>query len=141
MSVEETKAIGKRFVAIFNEQTPAIADEIFAPSFKAYVSGAPELDREGWKAYLQVFRASFPDLHLEVEDMVVTDDKVVIRVILHGTHQEEFQELPPTGKQVAFAGIAMHRIEHGQSVEHWGVMDLLSLMQQLGAIPAPGQAA
>ena len=140
MSVEETTAIGQRFVAIFNEQNPAIADEIFAPSFKAYVSGAPELDREGWKAYLQLFRASFPDLHLVVEDLVATDDKVVIRGSLRGTHQEAFQGIPATGKQVAFAGIAMHRIAHGQSVEHWGVMDLLSLLQQLGALPAPGPA-
>ncbi len=114
---------------------------IFAPSFKAHVSGSPGLDREGWKAYLQLFRAGFPDLHLQVEDMIATDDKVVIRGILRGTYQQAFQGMPATGKQVAFAGIAMHRIAHGQSVEHWGVMDLLSLMQQLGALPAPGQAA
>ncbi len=136
MSVEETTAIGQQFIAIFNEQNLAIADEIFAPSFKAYVSGAPELDREGWKAYVQFFRTSFPDLHLVVEDLVATDDKVVIRVILRGTHQEAFQGIPATGKQVAFAGIAMHRVVQGQSVEHWGVMDLLSLMQQIGALPA-----
>ena len=140
MSVEESTAIGHRFVAIFNDRDPSIADRIFAPEFKAHVSGAPELDRDGWKGYLEVFRVGFPDLRLDVEEMVATDDMVVIRVVLTGTHTEAFQGLPPTGKHVAFDGIAMHRIKNGRSVEHWGVMDLLSMMQQLGAIPAPGQA-
>ena len=132
MSTERARDIGERFVAIFNEQNPGIADEIFAPNFVAHVSGAPTLDREGWKDYLGVFRAAFPDVHLEVEDIVATDAKVILRVVLKGTHRGEFQGIPPTGKDVAFAGIAMHQIENGQVVEHWGVMDLLSLMQQLG---------
>ena len=49
MSIEDTKAIGNRFIAIFNEQNPAIADEIFAPNFTARLP-VPALDREGWKA-------------------------------------------------------------------------------------------
>ena len=130
--------IGNRFVAIFNEQDPTIADEIFAPNFVAYVSGAPTptLSREGWKAYFESLRSGFPDLHLEMKDMIVAQDKLVIRVVLHGTHTNPFQGLPPTGKHIAFDGIAVHRIENAQVVEHWGVMDLLSMMQQLGAIPS-----
>jgi predicted ester cyclase len=137
MSIEDTKAIGNRFVAIFNEQNPAIADEIFAPNFSARLPGAPTLDREGWKTFLGIFRTGFPDLHLEAEDMVATDERLIIRVILHGTHQGDFQGMAPTGKRVAFTGIAMFRIADGQAVEHWGEMDILGMMQQLGAIPSP----
>ena len=137
MSIEDTKAIGNRFIAIFNEQNPAIADEIFAPNFTARLPSAPALDREGWKAYLGIFRTGFPDLYLEAEDMVATDDRLIIRVILHGTHQGDFQGMAPTGKRVAFTGIAMFRIADGQAVEHWGEMDILGMMQQLGAIPSP----
>lgn len=138
MVQNEVGGIGDRFVAIFNEQNPAIADEIFAPDFVAYVSGAPTptLDREGWKAYLEILRAGFPDLRLEVKDTIAAGDKLVLRVVLHGTHTNAFQGLPPTGKHVAFDGIAVHRIENAQVVEHWGVMDLLSMMQQLGAVPS-----
>lgn len=127
--------LGERFAAIFNEGDPAIADAIFAPDFVAYVSGSPTptLDREGWKGYLGSFRASFPDLRLEVEDTVATDDMVILRVVLRGTQTGAFGDLPPSGKSVAFGGIAMHRVENGRIVEHWGVMDLLSLMQQLTA--------
>jgi steroid delta-isomerase-like uncharacterized protein len=134
---EQNREIGRRFVAIFNEQNPTIADEIFASNFTAHVSGASTLDREGWKAYLEVFLAAFPDLHLEVEEVIATDEFVILRVVLRGTQTGEFQGMPPTGTEVAFPGIAMHRIENGQVIEHWGVMDLLSLMQQLGAFPAP----
>lgn len=135
------KKIGERFVAIFNEQDTSIADDIFAPNFVAHVTGSPTLtlDKAGWKAYLESFRASFPDLRLEVKDMITTDDKVILRVVLHGTQMEAFQNLPPSGKAVAFDGIAIHRIEQGQSVEHWGVMDLLSLMQQLSRDPETPQ--
>jgi predicted ester cyclase len=138
MSIEDTKAIGNRFIAIFNEQNPAIADEIFAPNFTARLPGAPILDREGWKTFLNMFRIGFPDLHLEAEDMVATDDRLIIRVILHGTHQGDFQGMAATGKRVAFTGIAMFRIADGQAVEHWGEMDILGMMQQLGAIPSLG---
>jgi hypothetical protein len=55
MSIEDTEAIGNRFIAIFNEQNPANSDEIFAPNFSARLPGAPTLDREGWKAFLGIF--------------------------------------------------------------------------------------
>src|SRR5690349_24004819 len=101
MSIEHTEAIGNRFIAIFNQQNPAIADEIFAPNFTAHLPGAPALDREGWKAFLNMFRTGFPDLHLEAEDLVATDDRLIIRVMLQGTHLGNFQGMAPTGKRVA----------------------------------------
>lgn len=132
-SAPSNAELGERFAAIFNEQDLSIADEVFAPDFVAHVtvSPTPTLDRKGWKAYLGGFRASFPDLRLDVKDMVTTGDMVILRVVLRGTQTGPFQDLPPSGKAVAFDGVAMHRVENSQIVEHWGVMDLLSLMQQL----------
>lgn len=141
MSKEHATTIGHEFVAIFNEQNTARADKIFADDLVAHVSGAPPLDRAGWKAYVELFRASFPDLRLELNDLIATDDTVVLRVTLRGTHTAAFQGIPATNVRVAFPGIAMHRLKDGRVVEHWGVRDLLSLMQQLGAIPGPEQTA
>jgi steroid delta-isomerase-like uncharacterized protein len=127
--------LGERFAAIFNERNASIADEIFAPDFVAYVSGSPTptLTREGWKAYLKSFRSSFPDLHVEVADRVMTGDTFVLRLVMKGTQTGAFQGLPPSNKRVAFDGIALHRVKDGQIVEHWGVMDLAGMMQQLMA--------
>jgi hypothetical protein len=47
--------------------------------------------------------------------------------------------MPPTGKTVSFGVIDIIRIAGGKFVEHWGIMDSMGMMQQLGAMPAPGQ--
>jgi hypothetical protein len=60
-------------------------------------------------------------------------------VTFHGTHRGEFQGIPPTDKQVTFSGIEVDRMVGGKVEEHWVELDLLGLMQQLGAIPEPGQ--
>ena len=56
-----------------------------------------------------------------------------------GTHRGEFQGIPPTGKEVAFSSMEFNRVRDGKVEEHWVELDLLGLMQQLGAIPEPGQ--
>ena len=52
-------------------------------------------------------------------------------------HSGEFLGIPPTGKEVRMSGIAIHRVKDGKMVEHWAMVDGMSLLQQLGAIPAP----
>ena len=49
--------------------------------------------------------------------------------------------IPPTGKQVSFEAIDILRIEDGRATDHWTVVDQLGLMQQLGVVPTPEQAA
>jgi predicted ester cyclase len=66
---------------------------------------------------------------------------VATRFTLRGTHQGPFFGIPPTGKQVHVTGITIHRIVNGKIVEQRVEMDMLGLMQQLGVIPAPGQAS
>jgi steroid delta-isomerase-like uncharacterized protein len=137
MSTEKSRTFADRFAAIFNVPDLSIADEIFAPDFKAHLPLAPDLDREGWKGYVQLFRAGFPDLRMEVEDVLGADDKTVVRVTYHGTHNGEFQGVPATGQKMSMAGIGIFKFENGQVVENWAVLDVVGLMQQIGAIPAP----
>lgn len=85
-----------------------------------------------------MIRAAFPDLHVTVEDMVAEGDKVVARVTMSGTHKGEFMGIAPTGKQITVGIIEILRIAGGKVVEHWNVVDSLGMMQQLGAVPAPG---
>jgi predicted ester cyclase len=55
-----------------------------------------------------------------------------------GTHEGDFLGIAPTGKRVSFSGIVILRVVDGKIVERWAQLDNLSLLQQLGAIPAPG---
>jgi steroid delta-isomerase-like uncharacterized protein len=95
-----------------------------------------EPSREGVKALFTMYKAAFPDLGMEAEDIIVSGDKVVARVRATGTHQGEFAGMPPTGRKVDVQLIDIFRFgDDGLVHEHWGVTDALSLLQQLGAIP------
>ena len=88
-----------------------------------------------------MYLTAFPDLHFTVEDLIAEGDKVVARLTVRGTQQGAFMGIPPTGKHVTVTGIDINRLAGGKSVEHWLNMDTLGLLQQLGVIPAPGQAS
>jgi steroid delta-isomerase-like uncharacterized protein len=78
---------------------------------------------------------AYPDLHITVEDLIAEGDKVVSRNSVTGTHQGEHLGLPPTGKSVTYNEIFIARFADGRIAETWGVVDVLSQMQQLGVIP------
>ena len=81
--------------------------------------------------------AGFPDLRMGVEDIVANGDKVVARVALSGTNRGAFMGMPATGKNVNVQLIDMFRFgDDGLLREHWGVLDALAMMQQLGVVPA-----
>ena len=85
----------------------------------------------------QMLIRAFPDFHMNVQDAIASGDKAVARVRLTGTHQGEFMGIPATGKSAVVDLIDFTRFgDDGLAREHWGVVDQLALMQQLGVIPA-----
>ncbi len=93
--------------------------------------------REGLKAVLRQLRSAFPDMHWTVSEMIAEGEKVVTRFQWTGTHQGAFLGIPATGKSVAVNGVVIDRLESGRMADSRILMDTLSLMQQLGVIPAP----
>jgi hypothetical protein len=94
----------------------------------------------GAQALKEVFGSlhrAFPDLHITVEDVIAEDDKVVGRNTVTGTHQGEYMGLAPTGRSVIYSEIFVFRFADGRIAETWGVVDVLSQLRQLGALPAP----
>jgi steroid delta-isomerase-like uncharacterized protein len=139
MSLEQNKQLYRRwFEEVVNGGDLALADELLASSYILHFPGAPgPVDRHGHKQLVMMFRSAFPDWRESVEDVIAEDDKVVIRVTGRGTHEGEFQGVPPTGTQVTATGIGIGRIEDGRIAEAWAAYDALGLMQQLGAVPGP----
>ncbi len=97
--------------------------------------------REGVKQLIAAVHAAFPDFQVDIEQVVAQDDLVVFMTTWRGTQSGPFMGIPPTGKQVAWKVYDTVRLVDGKCVEHWGLMDQLSLMQQLGVIPTPEAAA
>jgi steroid delta-isomerase-like uncharacterized protein len=141
VSTEDNKALVRRFYDDLNTLKLEAFDQYCAPDFVDHglPPGVPRT-LEGAKMFVGMLYKAFPDIHLTVEEMIAERDKVVSYVWLSGTHQGEFQGMPPTGKHVKIELIDMHRITGGKVVDRWGVFDALGMMQQLGAIPAPGQS-
>ena len=95
-----------------------------------------EPTREGVKAFFHMYRSAFPDLRMEVEDVIVEGDKAVARVRASGTNDGDFMGMPATGRRVDVQLIDIMRLgDDGLVHEHWGVFDAMKMMQQLGAIP------
>ncbi len=93
--------------------------------------------REGAKTLFGMLRAGFPDMRLDPEDVIVSGGKAVARVRLTGTHKGAFMEVPATGKSVDIQLIDIMGVgDDGLVHEHWGVIDQMAMMQQLGVIPA-----
>ena len=84
---------------------------------------------------MTVTRAAFPDTNGKVEDQIAQGDKVVSRITWQGTQRGEFLGIPATNKSFKAGEIHVVRYEDGVAKEHWGVFDLLGLMQQLGVPP------
>lgn len=74
--------------------------------------------------------------HFTVEDVVAENDRVVVRWTNAGTHVGEFAGIPATGRTFTIAGIDIYRVERDKLAEHWHVVDQLSMLGQLGLLPA-----
>lgn len=112
-------------------------DELVEPD--ALIRTPLPIEATGAELLKEVFAGlhrAFPDLHVTVEDVIAEEDKVVARDTVIGTHRGEYMGIPPTGKSITYNEIFIARFADGRIAETWGVVDVLSQMRQLGAIPA-----
>jgi steroid delta-isomerase-like uncharacterized protein len=108
-------------------------DEFVRPDFENHTArpGAPE-GAEGVRAGLVAFRAGFPDHGAEVVHLVAEGDLVATYKTLTGTHTGPFMGIPPTGKRATIRVMDMVRYRDGRIAEHWSVVDIAGLREQLG---------
>ncbi len=140
---EENKALIRRFAEEYvNKGNLALASELLTPTYVNHLAppGIPP-GPDGENQVLTMFRSAFPDGQVTLEDILAEGDKVAVRLTFSGTHQGEFMGIPPTGRSFTIAGMNVFRIEDGKIAENWPQLDMLSLMQQLGVVPPPGQGA
>ena len=140
---EGNEALAHRFhMDIFQEGNLDAADEILSPDFVWHGAFSPGEDQRGPQPIKQVASAlisSFPDRRITHEDVVAAGDKVLIRWTMTGTQEGEFAGIAPTGRRVTLTGFDLFRIEGDKIAEMWQEADQLGMMQQLSAVPEPGQ--
>ncbi|MGC0377042.1 ester cyclase [Streptomyces sp. SAI-229] len=141
MPAASNAAVLDRFHSAVNSGDPEViakaVDELVAPDLLFHapvpmgVTGAEALKRV-WEVLLR----AFPDLHVAVEETITEGDKVVCRNTVTGTHRGEYRGLPPTGKSVVYGEIFIFRFAGGRITELRGVVDVLTQLRQLGALPS-----
>ena len=120
---ERNKAVVRRLVEeVLNGGRLEVIDELYAPTLVADA-----------KAWIAPFRASFPDIHMEVVDLIAEGDTVVGRFTCSGTHLGNWLAHAPTGRRFeAVDEVGIYRFRDGHIVESWGIEDNLGRLEQLG---------
>jgi steroid delta-isomerase-like uncharacterized protein len=136
MSSEHNKTIARRFQEQFNQRNWEGCRSLLASDCRSYQPGAPgALDNDQFEAVGQMFAAAFPDLNVTIHEQVAEGDTVVTRMRFVGTHEHDFQGIPPTGKPINLEGYILDRVVDGKIAEHRAMFDAMTMMQQLGVVP------
>jgi predicted ester cyclase len=109
---------------------------MFDPACKFSVPGMPET-LEGMLQAMPAFRQAFSDIDIRIGETVSEGDKIAYQLSFTATHSGDFMGIPASGKRVTMSETHIERIRDGKIVLHSGTTDMLGLMQQLGAFPAP----
>ena len=132
MSLEENKAIVRRFVEAYNTGNVDLLDDILAPD---YFDHTNQVDAEGLKMLIKMAFAAFPDYHETIEDIIAEGDKVWILVRTNtGKHTGEFMGVAPTGKKLTTLAVDILRVVNGKIVEYRDIVDRLDFLNQLGIV-------
>ena len=143
MSIAENKALVRRLEAALNTGRVDAGLELFAEEF---VFNGKRIGRQDLVNIRAPLWEAVPDVCWTIDEMVAEGDSVASFCTAQGTHQKDFAHpalgrAPASGKPIRYSYAVVHRIADGQIVEARDVSDRLTLLVQLGVIPAPGTTA
>ena len=139
MSTEQNKQLVRRLVEeVFNQKKIDVIEELVSPDFVEHEAVPPGVPpgRDGLKALFGMMHKAFPDFNVTIEHLIAEDNHVVLHMNWTGSHEADFMGIPPTGKTISVTVIDIMGMNEGKIAAHWGVMDQMTLMQQLGVMPA-----
>lgn len=139
MSAEQNKVVVRKFFEeLVNKGDLDLINEIIAPNWVNIDARlSPLQGLEGAKKLVTTFRSSFSNIHAEILDMMAEGDRVAVAFTESGTQNGEFMGFPPSGKSIKATGIGIFRVANGKIIENRVNMDMLALLQQIGAVSAP----
>jgi steroid delta-isomerase-like uncharacterized protein len=142
MSAENKAIVRRLYEEVWNKRKLEVVKELISPSHALQgpnIFGS-SMGPEAYKRQVLHFLEGYPDLHWTIEDTIAEKDKVVACWTMSGTHEGDFMGVPATNKKVSVDGMTIHHIVGGKIMDSNINWDALGMMQQLGAVPAMGQA-
>ncbi len=142
MTTDTQKMVERIPLEILNKSNFGLIDEIYSPTFVEHTPqpGVPPT-REGFKQTVVELKKAFPDLYYTIDDAIESGDRIVHRLTASGTMKGDFAGMPATGKHATWTEIHIGKVVNGRLTEHWGVVDQLSMLVQLGVVPSPVRVA
>ncbi|HEY5615288.1 MAG TPA: ester cyclase [Bacteroidota bacterium] len=137
MTTEENKALAHRFYKeVINKANFSLAEELLSPEFRdRYAPLNQPQGIEGFRQLLTMVATAFPDVQVNIDELVAEGDRVVARLTVTGTHTGVLMgTIQPTGKRATWTGIDILIVKNGQIAERWSQRDLLGLVRQLGVV-------
>lgn len=136
MTIERNKSQVLRVYELLNAGNIEAVGELVSPDYDEHnpLPGQGS-GREGVLDRFSMITAGLAP-QFTIEDVIAESDRVVVRWTNTGTHVAEFAGIPPTGRTFSITGIDIYRLTDGLLCEHWDVVDQLSMLGQLGVLPA-----
>jgi steroid delta-isomerase-like uncharacterized protein len=139
--LDDMAVVRRYFEEVLGAGRVDLLNELVAPDYVDHTGRSGRAPgAAGIREMVSLFHTAFPDLVITVEDTITQHDRVATRFTIAGTQTGPFAGVAPTGKRVLITGIAISRVANGRITEQWDQADMLGLLQQLGALPDPGQA-
>lgn len=125
------------FYEVWNKADFSKLDSIIDPTYINHNPSTPDPlpGPEGLKPIILAMRKGIPDLTYTIEETIITENRIVARVLVKGTHLGTLFGIPPTGNRIEIRQINVENVQDGKIVEHWRVTEELKMMQQLGLVP------
>jgi steroid delta-isomerase-like uncharacterized protein len=140
---KESISISRRLIEeVWNNRRLDVVNDLIASNYVSHDPNTPDFGKgpEAYKRLVSLYTTAFPDLRITIEDTVSEEYKVVISWNASGTHKGDLQGTRPTNKKISVEGITISRHANGKLLESRVSWDALGMMQQLGIVPALGQA-
>ena len=137
MSAENKALVERWFDQVWSNGRADAIDEMFAAEGVAHGLGQDLHGPAEFKVFHATFRGAFPDVRVQMDELIAEGDRVAYRFTATGTHRGGDLGFPATGRQVRFLGMGSVRIVNGRIVEGWNVLDQLGMLTQLGVVAAP----
>lgn len=136
---EHRQLFERWFEELWNKKNYDIAYELVHPDFTAHGAGGQDIKQgpEGVIGMVKAWHAAMPDGRMTVDDIITEGDLSTIRMTWEATHTGQFGDIPASGNKISVTSIGIDRVVDGKITEGWGELNMLGMLQQMGAIPQP----
>lgn len=132
---KEAEELVNAYVDVWNEQEYSKIPDLVSESFVMHGPAAPEggvHGPEGLEEFVREMVTGFPDFQVTILDELCGEDLVMCEADVTGTHEGEFDGVPPTGREIEFRAMEKFRVADGNVQEHRVYFDQQELVEQLG---------